>query len=115
VQQAFSAQREFLFIATKAKKPDIAGVMEILKDLQAAIEKVDEIRIKERDPQLKDPLAMVSDGVGAMGWVTVDSTSSPKPHEYINELFGGAQMYGNKVLREYRDKYEAAHKTLSQY
>ncbi|KAF1949555.1 hypothetical protein CC80DRAFT_497441 [Byssothecium circinans] len=104
VQQAFSAQREFLLIATKAKKPDIATCMEILKDLQAAMEKVDEIRQGNREPQLKDPLAMVADGVGALGWVTVEG--SPKPHEYINELFGGAQMYGNKVLKEYRDKPE---------
>ncbi|KAF2683938.1 hypothetical protein K458DRAFT_442979 [Lentithecium fluviatile CBS 122367] len=104
VQQAFTAQREFLLVATKAKKPDISTCMEILKDLQAAMEKVDEIRQGNREPQLRDPLTMVADGVGALGWVTVEG--SPKPHEYISELFGGAQIFGNKVLKEYKDKPE---------
>jgi adenylyl cyclase-associated protein len=76
--------------------------MEILKDLQTAIEKVDEARQRNRDAPLRDPLSMVADGVGALGWVTVEG--NPKPYEYIHDLFGGAQMYGNKVLKEYRDK-----------
>jgi adenylyl cyclase-associated protein len=103
VQQAFTAQRSFLLVATKAKKPDIATCMEILKDLQAAMEKVDDVRQRNREANLKDPLSMVADGVGALGWVTVEG--SPKPHEYIHDLFGGAQMFGNKVLKEYKDKY----------
>ncbi|KAF2010406.1 hypothetical protein BU24DRAFT_427532 [Aaosphaeria arxii CBS 175.79] len=102
VQQAFTAQRQFLLVATKAKKPDISTCMEILKDLQAAMEKVDEVRQNNREASLRDPLTMVTDGVGALGWVTVEG--SPKPHEYIKELFGGAQIFGNKVLKEYRDK-----------
>jgi adenylyl cyclase-associated protein len=102
VQDAFAAQREFLVVATKAKKPDIAAAMEILKDLQAAMEKVDEVRQRNRDAALRDSLSMVADGVGALGWVTAED--SPKPHEYVKELFGGAQMYGNKVLKEHRDK-----------
>jgi hypothetical protein len=85
--------------------------MEILKDLQAAMEKVDEARQGNRKAELRDPLAMVADGVGALGWVTVES--SPKPHEYITELFGGAQMYGNKVLKEYRDKYGISTKSAT--
>ncbi|CAI6330900.1 unnamed protein product [Periconia digitata] len=104
VQQAFMAQREFLLIADKAKKPDIATCMEILKDLQAAMEKVDGIRLDNHEPQLKNPLTMVSDAVGALGWVTVEH--GLKPPEYIDELFGGAQIYGNKILKEYRDKPE---------
>ena len=74
--------------------------MELLKDLQANIEKTDEFKQSNREAALKDPLALVADGVGSLGWVV-----APKPHEYINDLFGGAQMYGNNVLKEYRDKY----------
>ena len=79
--------------------------MELLKDLQANMEKTDEFRQSNREAALKDPLSMVADGVGSLGWVTIGVGGGPKPHEYINELFGGAQMYGNKVLKEYRDKY----------
>lgn len=104
VQQAFAAQRNFLFIANKAKKPDDRTILELLKDLQASMEKTDEVKQTSRDAALKDPLHMVADGVGALGWVTIGGSGGPKPHEHITEMFGGAQMYGNKVLREYREK-----------
>ncbi|KAF2174619.1 hypothetical protein K469DRAFT_705815 [Zopfia rhizophila CBS 207.26] len=124
VQQAFTAQRQFLLVSTKAKKPDMSTCMEILKDLQAAMEKVDEARQNNREAALRDPLTMVADGVGALGWVTVEG--SPKPHEHISELFGGAQIFGNKVLKEYKDKpdkinvdwvqaYYKLFKSLSEY
>lgn len=105
VQQAFAAQRQFLFVANKAKKPDDRVLMELLKDLQASMEKTDESRQSNRDLALKDPLSMVADGVGSLGWVTIGTGGGMKPHEHINELMGGAQMYGNKVLKEHRDKY----------
>ena len=104
VEGAFAAERQFLFIANKAKKPDDRTLMELLKDLQANMEKTDEFRQSNRDPALKDPLSMVADGVGSLGWVTIGKGGGTKPYEHINELFGGAQMYGNKVLKEYRDK-----------
>lgn len=104
VQQAFAAQRQFLFIANKAKKPDDRTMMELLKDLQASIEKTDETRQSNRDPALRDPLSMVADGVGSLGWVGVGAGGGMKPYEHINELFGGAQMFGNKVLKEHRQK-----------
>lgn len=110
MQQAFTAQRQFLLVATKAKKPDMTTCMEILKDLQAAMEKVDEVRQANREAALRDPLTMVADGVGALGWVTVEG--SPKPHEYISELFGGAQIFGNKVLKEYKDKYASKRRVI---
>ncbi|KAF1930211.1 uncharacterized protein M421DRAFT_419262 [Didymella exigua CBS 183.55] len=106
VEGAFAAQRAFLSIANKAKKPDDQTIMGFLKDLQASMEKTDEVRQSNREPALKDPLSMVADGVGSLGWVTIGGGGGPKPHEYITELFGGAQMYGNKVLKEYRDKPE---------
>jgi adenylyl cyclase-associated protein len=104
VEGAFAAQRQFLFIANKAKKPDDRTLMELLKDLQASMEKTDEFRQSNRDLALKDSLSMVADGVGSLGWVTIGQGGGMKPHEHINELVGGAQMYGNKVLKEYRDK-----------
>ncbi|KAF1912994.1 adenylate cyclase associated N terminal-domain-containing protein [Ampelomyces quisqualis] len=106
VQQAFAAQRQYIYIASKAKKPDDRTIMELLKDLQASMEKTDEFKQQNREAALKDPLTMVADGVGCLGWITISSGSSMKPHDHVKELFGGAQMYGNKVLKEYKDKPE---------
>lgn len=106
VQQAFAAQRKLLFIANKAKKPDDHTMMDLSKDLQASMEKTDEARQSNRDPTLRDPLSMVADGVGSLGWVSIGVGAGMKPYEFINELFGGAQMYGNKVLKEHKEKYD---------
>ena len=75
-------------------------MMKLVKDIQVYMESVDEVKQHNRDASLRDPLTMVADGIGTLGWIMVDS----KPHEYVHELFGGAQMYGNKVLKEFRDK-----------
>jgi adenylyl cyclase-associated protein len=101
--KAFEAQRQFLLVATKAKEPDMASsaYMDTLKSLQKYMTQVDDIRQSNRASNLKDHLAMVADGVGALAWVTI----KPKPQDYVAELFGGAQLYGNKVLKEYKDKY----------
>ena len=79
--------------------------MELLKDLQANIEKTDEFRQRNSEVALKNPLSLVADGVGSLGWVGIAAGGSTKSYEYIKELFGGAQMYGNNVLKEYKDKY----------
>ena len=100
---AFEAQRQFLLITTKAKCPDMGSAvyMELIKDLQEEMTKVDDIRQNNRGSPQKDHLAMVADGVGALAWIT-----DPKPAEYVAELFGGAQIYGNKILKEYKDRCE---------
>jgi hypothetical protein len=100
---AFKAERQFLLITTKAKMPDMASpvYLELVKDLQEEMTKADDIRQNNRGSPQKDHLAMVADGVGALGWFT-DS----KPAEYVVELFGGAQIFGNKILKEYKDRCE---------
>lgn len=79
--------------------------MELLKDLQGHMMKIGDIRSSNRSSPQKDHLAMVADGVDALTWVMMER--SPKPADYVQELFGGAQMYGNKVLKEYKGKDSA--------
>ena len=74
--------------------------MDILKDTQDKMMAVINIRLDNRASPLIDNLAMVADSAETLGWVTLDE----KPADYVAELFGGAQMYGNKVLRQYKDK-----------
>jgi len=103
VVKAFEAMRQFLLVATKAKKPDMASqiYLETLSNLQAHMTKVDDIRQSNRGSPAKDGLAMIADGVGTLAWVTME----PKPSDYVSELFGGAQMYGNKILNQFKDTY----------
>ncbi len=91
-----------MIITTKAKKPDIQSpvYMEILKELQTMMGAVGDIREANRGSPLFNHLTTVSDGIAMLGWITVE----PKPTDFVNETLGSAQFYGNKVLKEYKDK-----------
>lgn len=48
---------------------------------------------------MKDHLAMVGEGISALQWLIMES----KPADYVGEVIGGAQMYGNRVLKAYKE------------
>ncbi|KAI9763138.1 MAG: hypothetical protein M1840_000903 [Geoglossum simile] len=102
VSRAFSAQRKFLVITTKAKKPAIASpvYMETLTDLQKQMGTVNDIREANRASPLFNHLSAVSEGITALVWVT----NELKPAAYITEILGSAQFFGNRVLKEYKEK-----------
>ncbi|MCJ1431539.1 hypothetical protein MMC27_000892 [Xylographa pallens] len=102
VLRAFAAERKFLIVTTKGKKPDIQSpvYMEILKELQSTIGIVNDIRVANRGSPYFNHLTMVSEGIAMLGWVTID----PKPVDFVNETLSSAQFYGNRVLKEYKDK-----------
>ena len=99
VAQAFADQRKFLLVSTKAKKPDMQSPETfnvLLKDLQHHLGQVGDIRDSHRASPLKEHLAMVGEGVTALQWLLMDG----KPADFVGETIGGAQMYGNRVLKE---------------
>lgn len=100
--RAFAAERKFLIITTKAKKPDIQSpvYMEILKELQTMMGAVGDIREANRGSVLFNHLTTVSEGIAMLGWITIE----PKPADFVNETLASAQFYGNRVLKEYKDK-----------
>lgn len=78
--------------------------MEILKDLQHGIETVNNVRENHRKVPEENHLSLLADGVAMLAWVTI----KPNPSNYIAEVLGGAQFYGNKILTLNKDKYVAA-------
>ena len=74
--------------------------MEILTDLQRQISKVCDIRETNRASPFFNHLSAVSDGINALGWIT-----DAKPVEQIGDALQSAQFFGNRVLREYKEKY----------
>ncbi|EMC96422.1 hypothetical protein BAUCODRAFT_474005 [Baudoinia panamericana UAMH 10762] len=101
VQKAFIDQRRFLVVTTRAKKPDMnsPAFNDLLKDLQQDIGSVGDIRDSHRASPMKDQLAMIGEGIGALQWLIMEG----KPSDYVTEVIGGAQMYGNRVLRTYKE------------
>lgn len=101
VAQAFTAQRIFLLASTRAKKPDMTSPAfgDLIKDLQQAMGTVGDIRDSNRGSKMKEHLAMVGEGIAALQWLVMES----KPADYVGEVIGGAQMYGNRVLKAYKE------------
>jgi adenylyl cyclase-associated protein len=89
-------------VTTKAKKPDVTSksFLETIKELQNTIEAVNEIRVANRASEFFPHLSTVSEGIPMLGWVTIDR----KPADYVTEMLNSAQFYGNKVLKEYKEK-----------
>jgi adenylyl cyclase-associated protein len=102
VQRTFAAERKFLIVTTKAKKPDISSpvYMQCLTEMQEAIGHVNELRESNRSSPFFPHLSMVSEGIPMVAWVTVDR----KPQDSVTEMLNSAQFYGNRVIKEYKEK-----------
>ncbi|KAK6343371.1 hypothetical protein TWF730_010962 [Orbilia blumenaviensis] len=102
VRQGFHAQRLFLLVSTKARKPDIASkeYLDLIKDMQSYMNSVNEHREAHRTGPLQSHLSMVSEAVPALAWVTLDT----KPADFVTEMANAGQFYGNRVMKEYKEK-----------
>lgn len=99
MRHAFDAERNYLLVANKAKQPDPQPA-ELLTELQKASDEINHIRENNRASPMFTQLSAVADGVVAMGWFF-----DPRPAEFVTNTLGGVQFYGNRVLKEYKDKY----------
>lgn len=102
VLRAFAGQRKFILVTTKAKKllMDSPILMQLLKPLQESITAVSDIRDANRSNAQFNQLSAVSESINVLAWVTMD----PKPHKHVEECLGSAQYWGNRVLKEFKDK-----------
>lgn len=105
VVQGFHEQRKFLLITTKSKKPDLTGsemsvYQDLLKPINEALMAVTNIKDAHRDSPVFNALSAVSEGFMVSAWVTVDA----RPYKHVEEYLGSAQFFGNRVLKEYKDK-----------
>ena len=102
VQKTLEQERKYLLVATKTKKPDMGGAdfMQLFEPMQSEAGKVMEIKDKNRGHELFNQLSAVADSIGVVAWVTFDN----KPFKHVEESLGSAKYYGNRVLKEYREK-----------
>ncbi|KAI1079216.1 adenylate cyclase associated N terminal-domain-containing protein [Whalleya microplaca] len=105
VLEGFKQQRRFLLISTKAKKPDISGpemaiYQELLRPINEALMDVGSIKESNRGSKVFSQLSAVAEGIMVLAWVTVDT----KPFRHVDESLGSAQFFGNRVLKDFKDK-----------
>ncbi|KFY71704.1 hypothetical protein V499_08106 [Pseudogymnoascus sp. VKM F-103] len=102
VAKVFQNERTLLLISTMSKKPDSSGseYMELLKPLQQEIRTVIDVKDANRGSELSNQLSAVAESIGVIAWVTMDT----KPYKHVDDSLGSAQYFGNRVLKEFKEK-----------
>ncbi|KAJ7319449.1 F-actin-capping protein subunit alpha [Desmophyllum pertusum] len=100
VKKVFDAQRAFIVLASKSKKPSTEEFAKLLKPTSDALSEVQNFREKNRGSKLFNHLSSVSEAIPALGWVSV----SPTPAPHIKEMVDAATFYMNRVLKDFKDK-----------
>jgi adenylyl cyclase-associated protein len=73
---------------------------ELLKPINEALHAVTELKDNNRADAMYTHLSAVADGIMVLAWVTVDN----RPYKHVEECFSSAQFFGNRVLKEFKDK-----------
>ncbi|CAE6417508.1 unnamed protein product [Rhizoctonia solani] len=108
VGNLFRNLRNLIHCAAVSTKPSDATFMSMLGPLQSEITAVNDIKDKYRkEREFGNHFSALSEGVPAVGWVTV----SPKPAPYVGEMRDSATFYVNRVLKDFKDKYDAKPKS----
>jgi adenylyl cyclase-associated protein len=71
-----------------------------MAELHTASDTINNIRESNRASPLFNHLSAIAEGIVTLGWFF-----EPKPADFVGDMLGGIQYYGNKVLKEYKEKY----------
>lgn len=94
-ERAFAAQRAYLLMASRCKKPASLNP-EHLKELQACIKEVNSLR--DNRSAFANHQNMVNEGIQALGWICVE----PAPKPFIESYVGGSDFWGNKIRVQFK-------------
>jgi len=102
--KAIKAQRDFVAVVSKSKKPADNVVNDLLKPTSELISQAQDFREKHRaKKEFFNHLSAISEGIPALGWVMV----TPKPGPYVTQMKEAAEFYTNRVLKEGDDVHKA--------
>lgn len=96
---AFKAERTLIHVSGKAKRPQ-SFTPELMTELHKASDTINNLRESNRASPYFNHLSAVAEGIIALGWFF-----EQKPAAFVKDASAAAEYYGNKVLKEYKDKY----------
>ncbi|XP_013402142.1 adenylyl cyclase-associated protein 1 isoform X2 [Lingula anatina] len=98
--KGFQAQRQFLSLVAKCKQPSQDVLVALLKPTSDEIQNIQAFRQKQHKSPFINHLSVLSESSPALGWVTV----APAPGPFVKEMGDAGQFYGNRVLKEFKEK-----------
>lgn len=81
--------------------PEMSVFQDLLKPISESISRVGAIKDANRQSEFYNHLSAVAEGALVLAWVTVDN----RPWKHVEESLGSAQFFGNRVLKEFKEKY----------
>ncbi|BGP13845.1 hypothetical protein JCM10213_002482 [Rhodosporidiobolus nylandii] len=101
VASAFLAQRAYVQLAAACTKLPTSApqFQDLIKPTQTALLAVIDIKEKSRASKESNQLTVVSEGIPALGWVTLDS----KPGPHVAEYKDSAMFWVNRVIKEHKE------------
>lgn len=93
VKRAWDAQRDFLIMASKCKKPDMKALMSVLGPIQQCMK--DAGAAVKRDDWERHAKT-VSEGLACLNWVAV-APPAGLPKDIVDSSVGGQDYWANKV------------------
>lgn len=70
-----------------------------MTELHKASDTINDLRESNRSSPYFGHLSAIAEGIVALGWFF-----EPKPGAFVSEMVAGIQYYGNKVVKEYKEK-----------
>ena len=79
---------------------EVSVFQDLLKPISESISRVGSIKDANRQSEFYNHLSTVAEGALVLAWVTVDN----RPWKHVEESLGSAQFFGNRVLKEFKEK-----------
>eukprot|EP00118_Oscarella_pearsei_P024612 m.306422 g.306422 ORF g.306422 m.306422 type:complete len:471 (+) comp41225_c0_seq1:130-1542(+) len=102
VEAGFQKQKEFLIVASKSKEPGPSVLRNLLKPISEIMTNVSDFRDKRRGHAQFNFFSVLSEGIPALGWVTI----AKKPAPYVKQIAEAAQFYANRIIKDFKGKKE---------
>lgn len=90
-------------MSSSRAQPNQSEQMSLLAPTSQQIQLIQEFREKHRGSPLFNHLSAISESIPALGWVAI----SPTPGPYVKEMNDAGQFYTNRVLKEWKEKYNS--------
>uniref|UniRef100_A0A915C4V9 C-CAP/cofactor C-like domain-containing protein n=2 Tax=Parascaris univalens TaxID=6257 RepID=A0A915C4V9_PARUN len=99
VSSAFTQQRNFIWNAAGQKEPSATELTEKLSTLVKLLEEIGALKESKRNTPQFNHLSAVSEGIQALGWLTVKPTPAP----FVKDMNDASMFYVNRVRNEHKN------------
>uniref|UniRef100_A0A9J2Q045 C-CAP/cofactor C-like domain-containing protein n=1 Tax=Ascaris lumbricoides TaxID=6252 RepID=A0A9J2Q045_ASCLU len=99
VSSAFMQQRNFIWNAAGQKEPSATELTEKLGALVKLLEEIGALKESKRNTPHFNHLSAVSEGIQALGWLTVKPTPAP----FVKDMNDASMFYVNRVRNEHKN------------